>query len=316
MPDLIALGETMVLLTPALPGPLEEAPQFLRSMGGAESNVAIGAARLGTSVGWISRLGKDPFGSYIVKRIRGEGVDTSRVRFDASYPTAVMFKEIKGTGNPQVFFYRKGSAFSRIKPEDLDESYISQARILHITGIAPALSPSSRETIYAAVKIAKKHGVKISLDPNIRLKLWAIEEARQVLLDLASYSDYFLPGEDELKLLFDTEDRSVWIRRMQQMGLPCTVAKLGAEGCMVIDEQGCRPIAGFPVDRVVDTVGAGDGFAAGFLHSVIQGLSVDESARIGNAVGARCVTIMGDMEGLPTGEELEQFMGHKVQIER
>jgi 2-dehydro-3-deoxygluconokinase len=316
MPDLITLGETMVLLTPSFQGPLEEASLFLRSLGGAESNVAIGAARLGTSVGWVSRLGKDPFGSYILKRIRGEGVDTSRVQLDPSYPTAVMFKEIKAKGNPHVYFYRKGSAFSRIKPDDLDESYLSQARILHITGIAPALSQSSRETIYAAVEIARKHRVKISLDPNIRLKLWSIEEAREVLLDLASRCDYFLPGEEELKLLFSTTDRQEWVKRVRAMNLPCTVAKLGEEGCMVIDGNGCRAIPGFPVDQVVDTVGAGDGFAAGFLHAVIQGLSVDDAARIANAVGARCVTVMGDVEGLPTREELDQFMGRTAQIDR
>jgi 2-dehydro-3-deoxygluconokinase len=317
MPELITFGESMVLLSPQSFGSLEDAHTFMRTMGGAESNFAIGAARLGVSVGWFSRLGKDPFGSYLLKKIRGEGVDTSKVVFDPSYPTALMFKEIKGSGNPNVYYYRRGSACSQMSPEDLDESYIAEAKILHITGITPALSESCRKTIDVAIELAKRNGTKISFDPNIRLKLWSIEEAREVLLAIAARCDYFLPGEEELNLLFDTKDREVWKKRILDMNLPCTVVKLGEEGCMLFADGTITSIPGFRVDRVVDTVGAGDGFAAGFLSSVIRGYQYEEAAKIANAVGARCVTFHGDIEGLPTYEELERFMGvSKAEVER
>ncbi|UOF90603.1 sugar kinase [Fodinisporobacter ferrooxydans] len=317
MPELITFGESMVLLTPPSVGSLEDASMFLRSMGGAESNFAIGAARLGISVGWFSRLGKDPFGAYLLKKIRGEGVDTSQVTFDPIYPTAVMFKETKAVGNPNVYYYRRESACSQMKPCDLDEGYIAQAKILHITGITTALSDSCRETIYQAIEIAKRHHTKISFDPNIRLKLWSMDEAREVLLDLAARSDYFFPGEEELNLLFNTNDRNIWKKRILDMRLPCTVVKLGAEGCMVLENEEFTFVPGFPVAKVVDTVGAGDGFAAGFLSSVIRGNSYVEAARIANAVGARCVTFYGDIEGLPTREELDAFMGTRgSEVER
>jgi 2-dehydro-3-deoxygluconokinase len=309
MPELVTLGETMVLLTPVPGGSLEDASLFLRSLGGAESNVAIGAARLGISAGWISRLGKDPFGAFLLKKIRGEGVDTSRVMFDEKFATAVMFKEVKDHGNPNVFYYRKSSAFSQIQPDDLDESYIAEAAILHISGITPTLSESAKATLQKAIDIAKNNGTKISFDPNLRLKLWSIEEARDILFDLASRSDYFLPGAEELRLLFDTSKREEWIEMIRGMGIPHTVVKLGEEGCMLIERDFVKQIPGFAVQKVVDTIGAGDGFAAGFLSSVIKGMSVEEAAIIANAVGARCVTFQGDIEGLPTQEELEQFLG-------
>ncbi|UOF90303.1 sugar kinase [Fodinisporobacter ferrooxydans] len=317
MPELITFGESMVLLTPPNIGALEDAGVFIRSMGGAESNFAIGAARLGASVGWFSRLGKDPFGMYMLKKIRGEGVDTSRVVFDPSYPTALMLKELKATGNPNVYYYRRGSAFSQMSPRDLDESYIAEAKILHITGITPALSDGCRETVFAALEMAKRNGTKVSFDPNIRLKLWSIEAARKVLFEIASRCDYFLPGEEELKLLFDTDEREQWIKRIIEMGVPCTVVKLGEEGCMLFENGHGTPIPGYTVARVVDTVGAGDGFAAGFLSSVLRGLSLDKAANAANAVGARCVTFHGDMEGLPTFEELATFMGTRgSEVER
>ncbi|WP_139488408.1 sugar kinase [Brevibacillus dissolubilis] len=309
MPDIVTYGESMVLLTPTQIGSLEDAVTYLRSIGGAESNVAIGAARLGASVGWFSRLGKDPFGTYLLKKIRGEGVDTSRVVFDSAYPTGVMFKELKAAGNPNVYFYRRGSAFSQFQASELDEAYIAQASILHLTGIVPALSDSCRKMMYRAIEIARRNGTKVSFDPNIRLKLWTAEEAREVLLDVASLCDYFLPGENELTLLLQTDDREIWKKRLLELGVPVTLIKLGDQGCLLLEKGEYTHIPGFLVDTVVDTVGAGDGFAAGFLTSIIRGRSLREAATIANAVGARCVTFHGDIEGLPTTEELERFMG-------
>lgn len=171
MPEVVTLGETMVMMNPVTSGPLQYINQFTKQIGGAESNFAIGVVRLGHTAGWISKLGKDELGKYVLSFIRGEGVDTSRVKFTADAPTGLFFKERRKFGESKVYYYRKGSAASLMGPEDLDPEYISSAKYLHITGITPALSESCHLAVKEAIKIAKNHGVKVCFDPNIRLKL-------------------------------------------------------------------------------------------------------------------------------------------------
>lgn len=183
--DLITFGETMILFNPDNRGPLRYVHTFHKSIAGAESNVAIALARLGHSVGWFSKLGDDEFGRYIMSIIRGEGVDVSRVKKDSNNSTGLIFKERFAHVNPNVYYYRKNSAASTLNVDDLDDKYIQRARILHITGITPALSKSAKEATLKAIDIAKEKGVAISFDPNIRLKLWDIDEARSVLLEIA-----------------------------------------------------------------------------------------------------------------------------------
>src|SRR5699024_1673197 len=124
-------------------------------------------------VGWISRLGNDEFGLYIRNSIRGEGVDTSHVIFDSKKPTAVFFKEKQVNADSKIFYYRKDSAASMIRPSDIDELYVSKAKIFHLTGITPALSDTCYKTVFRAIELARKHGLTIVFDPNIRLKLWS-----------------------------------------------------------------------------------------------------------------------------------------------
>lgn len=317
MLDVVTFGESMVLFTPQKEGQLKNAHLFEKSFGGAESNVAIGLARLGAKVGWFSRLGQDPFGEMLIKEIRGEGVDTSRVTFDEKHVTGIMFKEITGVGNPNVYYYRKHSAASQLSPYDVDEEYIRGAKVLHLTGITPVLSETSLQAVYKAIKCAKHHGVKICFDPNLRLKLCSLQKSREVLLNIASMSDYFLPGIDELHLLFDTKELQTITSKIRQLNIPVTIIKLGENGCMIIDSNMERKISGFTVTNVVDTVGAGDGFCAGFLYSILNGSSVEEAATFANAVGAHVVQFKGDIEGLPTKSQMDHFLhADKLRIER
>ncbi|WP_246941769.1 sugar kinase [Bacillus pinisoli] len=316
MNDIVTFGESMMLFTPQKEGLLNHSHLFEKSFGGAESNVAIGLARLGVKVGWFSRLGADPFGEFIINSIRGEGVDVSRVNIDETHPTGVMFKEITGIGNPNVYYYRKHSAASRMTPEDLDEEYIKQAKILHITGITPALSESCYATTIEAIKLAKKHGVKVCFDPNIRLKLLSLEKIRKIILELAMLSDYFLPGIDELTLLFDSNDNNQLIQEVQKLNIPTTIIKLGKDGCMIVNQETIKIIDGLTVEKVVDTVGAGDGFCAGFLYSITNGKSEEEAAEFANAVGAHVIQFKGDVEGLPTKRQIQYFNTNDRKIER
>lgn len=312
-PEVITFGETMALMMPIGTKGIEYAANFEKSFGGAETNVAIGISRLGRRVGWFSRLGKDPLGRMILKRIQGEGVDTSRVELTTEAPTGMMIREVV-SGKSSVYYYRKNSAASTLKPEHLDESYIAQAQYLHMTGITPALSESCKETIRAAIRLAKKNGVKVVFDPNLRLKLWSLEEARATLLAFAEEADIFLPGLDELKILYDTDNFDEIIARLRK--LPGISILKGDTENYVVEKDSLQSVPFFKAERVVDTVGAGDGFCAGFLTGLLKGHDYVEAVRLGNLVGSMVVQMEGDWEALPTWEQVEAVLYNKKHIER
>lgn len=167
--QLVTLGETMAAFAPDRMGPLRYVSNYGIRIAGAESNTAIGAAKLGVQAAWVSRLGADEFGQYIRNQIRAEGVDCTGVTFDPAHRTGVMFKQT-GSGETSVFYYRENSAASHMAPQDLDETVFRDCRILHLSGITPVLSDSCAETVQAAIRLAKSCGAKLSFDPNIRKK--------------------------------------------------------------------------------------------------------------------------------------------------
>jgi 2-dehydro-3-deoxygluconokinase len=314
--DVVTFGESMVLFGPDSSGPLRYVQNFNKSIAGAESNVAIALAKLGHDVGWFSKLGNDEFGRYIQATIRGEGVDVSRVCVDPLKSTGILFKERFMHSNPNVYYYRKDSAASTLKPEDLDEAYIKSAKILHITGITPALSESCRKTVFKAIEIAKSNNVLISFDPNIRLKLWSRQEAIPVLLEIAKQSDIIFPGIDEGEMLLGLSKPEEIAEKFMSMGCSTVAVKLGAEGCFVASHKGTMYINSYKLDNPEDTVGAGDGFAAGFLSGMLNKLDLKVCAEYANGVGAMAVLVKGDMEGYPSLEQLMAFIGKKEIIER
>lgn len=316
MPEVVTLGETMVMMNPETSGPLKYISKFTKQIGGAESNFAIGVVRLGHSAGWISRLGSDEFGKYVLSFIQGEGVDTSRVKFDSEAPTGLFFKERREYGESKVYYYRKGSAASRLTPEDLDFDYICSAKVLHISGITPALSGDCYETIKEAVAIAKSKGVTVCLDPNIRLKLWSKERAREVIMELAAQADIVLPGVSEGEILLGETEPVKIAERFLALGVQKVVVKLGKQGAYYATATESKLVPGYPVEKVVDPIGAGDGFAAGFIAGQLKGYSMEESVKLANAVGALATTVTGDVEGLPTMEEVAIFKGEKEGIDR
>lgn len=312
-PEVVTFGETMALFMPDGHAGIEHASRMQKSFGGAESNVAIGLARLGHQVGWFGYLGDDPLGRDIYKRIRGEGVDVSRSKLLSDAPTGMMLRETP-YGRVSVYYYRKHSAASLMSPEDLDEGYIASAKMLHITGITPALSPSCREAVTAAIGIAKKHGVKVCFDPNLRLKLWSAEEARETILEYARLADYFLPGLDELRHLFGTEDVTAHIQRLHELSAVSVVKGDGLT--YVVENSEVHTVEWFKAERFVDPIGAGDGFAAGFIAGILQGKSPEDAARMGNLVGSLVVQEQGDWEALPTREHVESVLNNQQHVER
>lgn len=316
MTDVLTLGETMVLFGPEEPGPMKHQQTYKKSLGGAESNVAIALSRLGNDVSWHSKLGADPHGEYVNSFVRGEGVDTSTVEFTEDAPTGLMFKERRALGESSVYYYRHGSAASTMTPADLPADAIAEADYLHLTGITPALSESCREATFAAIERARDGGTTVSFDPNIRHKLWESEaEMRRTLLALVEKSDVVLPGIEEGRALFDADTPEGIAEACRARGAAVAVVKLGAEGALVSDGEPTR-VPGFEIERVVDPIGAGDGFAAGFLDGRLRGLGPVEATKRANAVGAFATTVTGDVEGLPTERELDVFLGEREALRR
>ncbi len=338
MPEVVTMGEAMLILGATQMGKLRHNEVFRRAMGGAEANVAIGLSRLGHSAGWQSRLGDDEPGHYILSALKGEGVDTSRVFQDPSSFTALYLKERSAAGDPRVFYYRKGSAASRMAPSDLDPSYIRQARILHVTGITPALSGSCRDLVFAAVGSAKEAGVTVSFDPNMRYKLWDIAEARPVLLELARQADIALPGLGEGAMMLGLEDvrdanasgevkagelapgefgtiAAKIAEGFLSLGSRLVAVKLGAQGALVASPGGMVFAPAMRVDPV-DTVGAGDAFAAAFLASYLDGYDLAEIGRRACIAGAMATRVFGDWEGMPFRDELDALSSGAAQLSR
>ncbi len=308
--DVITIGETMVLFTPESSGPLRYANHFQRTIGGAESNVCIALARLGHQTGWISNLGNDEFGLYIRNYIRGEGVDTSAVTFDKKHPTAVFFKEVNVGKDPAIYYYRSNSAASKMSSQLLDEAYVSRAKFIHLTGITPALSLSCREMIYRMIDLAHKNKQMITFDPNIRLKLWEKEEAKEVLLDIAHKCHIVMPGIEEGELLTGENSPEKIAASLLTGKTEVVVVKLGEQGAYYATKGQSAYVAGEKVAQVIDTVGAGDGFAAGFLSGLIRGWDYKQAVQLGNKVGAHAITVTGDIEGYPYWSEIDPDNDH------
>lgn len=306
--DVITFGESMVLFNPTCNGPLRFVNTFTKSVAGAESNVAIALSRLGNSVGWFSRVGDDEFGRYIINVIRGEGVDVSRVIIDEHNPTGIVFKERFLHSNPNVYYYRANSAASFLSEDDLDEEYIKSAKILHVTGITLAISSSARKAVLRAMQLAKKNGVLVSFDPNIRLKLWKKDEAVNVIKEALKLCDIVFPGINEGNIIFGTEEVEAIANKIIDIGAKVVAVKLGEKGCFIKNAYKETYVDGFEIDRVRDTVGAGDGFAGGFLHAYLKGFDLYECGKIANAVGAMATLVDGDMEGFPILKQLEGFI--------
>lgn len=324
--DVVTLGESMVLFQPFRDGPLAHEPLLTRAMGGAESNVAIALSRLGHRARWVSRLGRDPFGDAIRSALAGEGVDVSFVARDDSAPTAVYFREIKGGGEPGVYYYRRGSAASGLSAGDVSPNWMRDARHLHVTGITPALSPGARQATLAAMRLARELGLTISFDPNLRRKLWDEETARATLLEMVPLCDIFLPGMDEAEFLCGQSSPQGCAREFLARGPWLVVLKRGEQGAEAFTREHNVAEPARPVPRVVDSVGAGDAFDAGFLSVLLQESSVQEAGeqrqvlaralRRANLLGALATQFRGDWEGLPTLAQVQRMEAGRPEVTR
>ena len=301
----ITAGETMALVVPPSPGRLRHATSLSLSIGGAESNVAIGLARLGIPASWISVLGDDELGELVLHRLRAEGVDTSGVRRIADRATGLYIRE-EVAGRLRVYYYRSGSAAATLSPNAFDPSMLQGAAFLHLTGITGALSQECAEFLPWAATTARDAGVRVSYDVNYRSRLWEPSAAQAATEALLPLIDVLFVGHDEANALWGWETDTA-LEQLSKIGPSEVILKLGADGCaaMINGEQLTSP--GFPA-RQLDPIGAGDAFDAGYLAATLWGWAPEKRLRAANAMGAFCVQNLGDYEGLPNRRELDGFL--------
>ncbi|WP_241487982.1 sugar kinase [Leucobacter japonicus] len=306
-PYVLTLGESMGLVRQAGVGRLATQRAVELGFGGAESNVAIGVRRLGIDAVWCGRLGADSLGDLIERELRAEGVRADVIR-DPESPTGLMLKEHPAAGSTRVVYYRRASAGSRLAPDDLPDGLVEGAALLHVTGITPALSPSADAAVEAAMRRARAAGVPVSIDLNYRSALWSPEQAGARLRELVALADVVFAGDDEAELVVGGGSTAELAARLGVLGPTEAVIKLGADGCVALVDGARFEVAAVPVD-VVDTVGAGDAFVAGYLAERVRGLSPEARLRTAVAAGASACLAPGDWEGLPTRDDLRRLSG-------
>ena len=313
MAKILLIGEPMALLIADTVGPLEEVERFTRKLAGAEVNVCIGLTRLGHQATYVTRLGQDSFGKYCAQTLANEGIRTDFITFDDEFKTGMMLKGKVLDGDPDIDYYRKGSAASKMTPEQMDQIDLSGFDLVHMTGILPALSLECRAATKRLMERAKEAGIIVSFDPNLRPMLWESKEIMvETLNDLARLADIILPGLEEGLTLMGSDDPAKIADYYQALGAKQVVVKIGPEGAYARDGKTSAMIPGFKVDTVVDTVGAGDGFATGVISGVVEGLSLADAVLRGNAIGAIQVGHPSDNEGLPTRAELDAYIAARA----
>lgn len=293
--DLLTAGETMIALRSA--GLLRLGGTAAISTAGAEGNVAIAASRLGHRVAWAGRVGDDESGNLVLRTFAAEGVDVSAVVRDPERETGLLLFEQRLPDLTRVEYHRRGSAGSRWSPEDVPAALALQPRIVHLTGITPALSPAAAEASHALLEGARRQGAMVSVDVNYRSRLWTAEEAAPVLASLVRLADLVIASPDELSLV--AEGPGALLRQ----GASEVIVKDGAQGARAYTEEGELQVPARPV-QAVDSIGAGDAFSGGYLSGLLDGADLAARMDRAAALGAFAVASRGDWEGLPFRSEL------------
>lgn len=302
--EVVTIGEAMGLVVLPPNDYHGHAGECVVSFGGAESNVAIGLARLGVSAGWASALGNDFFGDLIRKSLASEGVSVF-AKSTSDSPTGTMFKTATTEGRRDVRYFRSHSAASQLSSADVPESVLSSARILHLTGIFPALSPSAREATLSAIEIARKHDCLVSFDINYRDALWPANEASDFVHAVLKDIDILFGGEDELRILGGDSGIHELVEALADSGPSEVVVKRGAEGAKAFANGSWCEQQALEVE-VVDTVGAGDAFVAGYLYELLSSADVSERLKTAAITGGLATSHLGDWQGFPSIDVLQQ----------
>ncbi|GGX76697.1 sugar kinase [Streptomyces fructofermentans] len=303
----VCVGETMAALAPGPSDSLETAGALRLSVAGAESNVAMYLADHGVPASWLSAVGDDALGRRVRAAVAEAGVDVGGVRTDATRPTGLLVKEPTGA-RTRVHYYRGGSAASALGPDLLDDDRVGPAAVVHLTGVTPALSPSCRNLAERALGTPRgERRYALSFDVNHRPALWPEGTAAGVLRDLADRADIAFVGLDEAQDLWGSGLDAAGVRKL----LPhprLLVVKDGGLRATVFGDDGTWTVPALPTD-VVEPVGAGDAFAAGFLAGLLRGGDVPRALRLGHITAASALRVTDDRGPLPDGPAIERLLG-------
>ncbi|WP_115279688.1 sugar kinase [Mycolicibacterium tokaiense] len=304
--DVVTVGESMGLITAERVGSLSHVREMQLGFGGAESNVAIGVARLGGSAAWIGRVGADSLGHLIMRELRAESVETVAI-VDPEAATAVMLKERPSPGSSRLTYYRRFQAGSRLRPSDIPRHVIERGRILHVTGITAALGERPRLALHAAIDHAKAANRVVSFDVNHRASLWTDREsAVSAYRALARRADIVFAGEDEAELVTGASDVRGQVDGLLALGVGQVVIKRGARGAVAARGSTVHTRDAHRI-TVADTVGAGDAFVAGWLAETARGAPPQACLEVASACGALACTSLGDWEAAPTREDVARL---------
>jgi len=304
MSDIVSFGEPMVEFNAeAIGGPRADS-LFSAGFGGDSSNFAVAARRLGGRVGYLSRVGADPFGAMLQQLWHDEGVDASHVIVDEAHPTGLYF--ILRHGAMTEFQYRRaGSAAAQLAPADLPPGWIESAKLLHVTGITQAISRSAQDTVFEAIDRARGADTIVTYDPNIRPALWPLHTARAIARYTIPLCDVALPNLDEGRLLTGYEEPRAITQELLGLGVDMVVLKMGGSGAVVATADEYIPIQTREV-VAKDPTGAGDTFDAGFAVATVEGRSPEDAARFGAAAASRVVQGLGAVSPIPRRREADE----------
>ena len=299
-PEILCLGEPLLEFNQQPDG------RYLPGHGGDTSNCAIAAARQGASVGYVTRLGADPFGDSFRALWDEEGVDARAVESDHEAHTGIYFVS-HGEEGHRFSYFRAGSAASRLTPEDLPLETIAGAKILHVSGISQAISESAADTVFAAIEAARAAGALVSYDTNLRLSLWPLDRARAVIHAAVARSHIALPGFDDARQLTGLQTPEAIADFYLDLGVSTVALTLGPEGCLVATPSERRHITGRPV-TALDATAAGDTFDGAFLAETAAGADPFTAARYANAAAALSTRGYGAVAPIPRRAEVEAFL--------
>ncbi|HAL60956.1 MAG TPA: carbohydrate kinase [Chloroflexi bacterium] len=316
MVDVICLGEALIDIFAPVGMSLKEAEIFRRAPGGAPANVAAALAKLCVSVGFIGKVGEDPFGHLLAETLAGVGVDISLMRFEPEARTTLAWVAQPDVNRSEFIFYRHPGADMLLRADEIDADYVTQARIFHYGSISLIADPSRTATFYA-LEVAKEAGALISYDPNWRPFLWrGLDHARQGILEGLTYADLVKVNETELEFMTGHADIDAGSQWLLERDVRLVVVTRGPEGSYFNDGRAKGFVTAFRVDTV-DATGCGDGFVAGLLASLLErgydlegltGPDLRAILQFANAVGALTATRKGVIPALPTREAVRAFL--------
>jgi len=309
MPEIIALGEVLVeIMRPAVEQPLDQPGSFRGPFpSGAPAIFAVAAARLGLDVGFIGAVGDDAFGRLMRSCFLAEGVDDTQSQMPHGYSTGAAFVAYESDGGREFVFHIRHAAAGQLSADRIQEEYFSHIKWLHISGSTIFLNEGCRAACQKALDITLSHNGKVSLDPNLRLELMPLDQARMVLEPFIAAADLLLPTVNEAMVITGAAEENHAARQLGIKRNAVVVLKKGPAGCSIYRSGKRLDIPGFSVDEV-DPTGAGDCFSAAFLAGLEAGWPVTQIGRFANAAGALAVTKMGPMEGAPTRQQVDQFL--------